>query len=36
MNARKKALVIGMDCVPPELVLEQWRDSLPNFRRVNE
>jgi predicted AlkP superfamily phosphohydrolase/phosphomutase len=34
MNPRKKVLVIGLDCVPPELVFEQWRDFLPNFRRV--
>jgi len=34
MNRRKKVLVIGLDCAPPELVFEQWRDDLPNFRRV--
>src|SRR6266700_4484636 len=34
MNRRKKVLVIGLDCAPPELVFEQWRDALPNFRRV--
>ncbi len=31
---RKKVLVIGLDCAPPELVFEQWRDELPNFKRV--
>ena len=30
----KKVLVIGLDCAPPELVFEQWRDELPNFKRV--
>jgi predicted AlkP superfamily phosphohydrolase/phosphomutase len=34
MNQRKKVLVIGLDCAPPELVFEQWHDALPNFRRV--
>ena len=34
MSQRKKVLVIGLDCAPPELVFEQWRDELPNFRRV--
>ena len=34
MNRRKKVLVIGLDCAPPELVFEQWRDELPNFKRV--
>ncbi|HZO72971.1 MAG TPA: alkaline phosphatase family protein [Ktedonobacteraceae bacterium] len=34
MSQRKKVLVIGLDCVEPTLVFEQWRDDLPNFRRV--
>ena len=34
MNRRKKVLVIGLDCAPPELVFEQWREELPNFKRV--
>jgi predicted AlkP superfamily phosphohydrolase/phosphomutase len=34
MNQRKKVLVIGLDCAPPELVFEQWRDDLPNFKQV--
>jgi predicted AlkP superfamily phosphohydrolase/phosphomutase len=34
MNRRKKVLVIGLDCAPPELVFDQWRQELPNFRRV--
>jgi len=36
MNRRKKVLVIGLDCAPPELVFEQWRDELPNFKRMME
>ena len=34
MDRRKRVLVIGLDCAPPELVFEQWRDELPNFKRV--
>jgi predicted AlkP superfamily phosphohydrolase/phosphomutase len=34
MTRRKKVLVIGLDCAPPELVFDQWRDELPNFQRV--
>src|SRR5579875_983389 len=34
MSRRKKVLVIGLDCAPPELVFEQWRDELPNIRQV--
>src|SRR5438034_5786133 len=34
MSRRNKVLVIGLDCAPPELVFDQWRDELPNFRRV--
>ena len=34
MSRRKKVLVIGLDCAPPALVFEQWRDELPNFKRV--
>ncbi|HLG60524.1 MAG TPA: alkaline phosphatase family protein [Ktedonosporobacter sp.] len=34
MSQRKKVLVIGLDCVEPTLVFEQWRDELPHFKRV--
>ncbi|HYL45206.1 MAG TPA: alkaline phosphatase family protein [Ktedonobacteraceae bacterium] len=34
MSRRKRVLVIGLDCAPPELVFDQWRDELPNFKRV--
>ena len=34
MDRQKRVLVIGLDCAPPELVFEQWRDELPNFKRV--
>ncbi|MGD8857684.1 MAG: alkaline phosphatase family protein [Chloroflexota bacterium] len=29
-----KVFVIGLDCAPPELLFDQWRDILPNFKRL--
>jgi len=29
-----RALVIGLDCAPPELVFERWRDELPTLRSL--
>lgn len=34
MKRGKKVLVIGLDCAAPELVFEQWREELPNFKRL--
>jgi predicted AlkP superfamily phosphohydrolase/phosphomutase len=31
-----RVLVIGLDCAPPELVFERWRDELPNLRGLLE
>lgn len=31
-----RALVIGLDCAPPELVFERWRDELPVLRSLAE
>jgi predicted AlkP superfamily phosphohydrolase/phosphomutase len=31
-----RALVIGLDCAPPELVFERWRDELPTVRSLME
>jgi predicted AlkP superfamily phosphohydrolase/phosphomutase len=31
-----RALVIGLDCAPPELVFERWRDELPTIRSLME
>lgn len=33
-NARRRVLVIGLDCAAPELVFERWRDQLPTFARL--
>jgi predicted AlkP superfamily phosphohydrolase/phosphomutase len=29
-----KVCVIGLDCAPPELVFDLWREDLPNLRRM--
>jgi predicted AlkP superfamily phosphohydrolase/phosphomutase len=31
-----RALVIGLDCAPPELVFERWREDLPTLRSLME
>jgi predicted AlkP superfamily phosphohydrolase/phosphomutase len=31
---RPKVFVIGLDCAPPELMFESWRDLLPNFKQL--
>ncbi|MFQ6099205.1 MAG: alkaline phosphatase family protein, partial [Armatimonadota bacterium] len=33
---KPKALVIGLDCAPPDLVFGSWLDSLPNIKRLCE
>jgi predicted AlkP superfamily phosphohydrolase/phosphomutase len=29
-----RALVIGLDCAPPEFIFERWRDELPTLRSL--
>ncbi|OKH24962.1 alkaline phosphatase family protein [Chroogloeocystis siderophila] len=29
-----RLLIVGLDCMEPSLVFEQWRDNLPNFSRL--
>jgi predicted AlkP superfamily phosphohydrolase/phosphomutase len=29
-----KVFVIGLDCAPPELLFDEWRDDLPNFAHL--
>jgi predicted AlkP superfamily phosphohydrolase/phosphomutase len=31
-----KVAVIGLDCLVPELVFEQWKDDLPNLKAIRE
>ncbi len=33
---KRKVFIIGMDCMTPQLVFQQWRDELPNLRRLME
>ena len=32
----KKVIVIGLDCAPPDLVFEKWKDKLPVLRGLME
>src|SRR5208283_3856906 len=34
MKVRRRMLVIGLDCAPPELVFERFRDHLPNIGKL--
>src|SRR3990172_683880 len=34
MSKQPKVAVIGLDCVPPELVFDRWRDQLPTLKRL--
>ena len=29
-----KVFVIGLDCAPPELLFDAWRNELPNFKKL--
>ncbi len=33
-NNKRKALVIGLDSAPPELVFDKWLNDLPNIKRL--
>jgi len=33
---KRKVFIIGMDCMTPQLLFEQWRDELPNVKRMME
>ena len=35
-DGKRRVLVIGLDCATPQLVFEQWRDRLPNMRKLME
>ena len=34
--ADKKLLVLGMDCMTPQLVFDEWRDDLPTIKGIME
>jgi ATP sulfurylase len=35
-EGQRKVVVIGLDSATPQLVFDQWRDRLPNLRRLME
>ena len=35
-EGQRKVVVIGLDCATPQLVFDQWRDRLPNLRKLME
>ncbi len=34
MTDKNKVVVIGLDCMEPELVFDRWLDKLPNIKRL--
>ncbi|MGC9320238.1 MAG: alkaline phosphatase family protein, partial [Armatimonadota bacterium] len=34
MSEAERVVIIGWDCAPPQLVLDQWLDELPNIRSI--
>jgi predicted AlkP superfamily phosphohydrolase/phosphomutase len=34
MSSDHRVIVLGLDCLAPQLVYERWRDRLPNFSRL--
>ncbi|MEA3399995.1 MAG: alkaline phosphatase family protein [Armatimonadota bacterium] len=34
MAEAERVVIIGWDCAPPQLVLDQWLDRLPNLRAI--
>ncbi len=32
----QKVFIIGLDCAPPALVFERWKEQLPNLRILME
>ena len=34
MPPSPRLIIIGLDCMEPSLVFEQWRDDLPNLSRL--
>ena len=33
-GARRRVMVIGLDCAAPELVFDRWLDDLPNLKSL--
>ena len=35
-GARRRVMVIGLDCAAPELIFDRWLDDLPNMKSLYE
>lgn len=35
-NRRDKVFILGLDCAPPDLVFNRFRDNLPNLKKLME
>ena len=33
-RARRRVMVIGLDCAAPELIFDRWLDDLPNLKSI--
>ena len=33
-KARRRVMVIGLDCAAPELIFDRWLDDLPNLKSI--
>ena len=36
LRSQRKVAVIGLDCVPPSLIFEEWGSDLPTLRALME
>lgn len=36
LSRSKKVFVIGLDCAPPRLVFDEWKEELPNLARMQD
>lgn len=36
LNGKRRVFVIGLDCAPPELIFDHYKDALPNIKRLME
>ena len=34
MSAAQRVVIIGWDCAPPQLVLDQWLSDMPNLKSL--
>ena len=34
--SKRKVLMIGLDCAPPELIFKKFKEELPNLKKLIE